>query len=149
MHAVVLRSDRLTPQNDDICNAPLPDGSTINRNVDALRGAIERSRRNGYRGYGAIVQRWINNVREGGAWDYKGQPGGTDTQGNANYGATGALLFPRKVLLRVAGFVQDPNDENRGNWWDWGPSSTTSYGDQPRDQEAIKHGVAQCRGSSQ
>jgi RHS repeat-associated protein len=131
-----------TQSGNNPCNSPLPDGSTINQNVDAIRQELLNTDRNG--GFGAIVARWKRKVSNSGAWDYKLQRGGSDTQGNMNYGATGALLFPESILLRVAGYVQGPNPENSGSWWDFGPSS---YGDQPRDQANIRTGVAQCRGT--
>jgi hypothetical protein len=94
-------------------------------------------------GYLSTVAEWLWRVRPGGSWDYKAH-GGTDDQGNFNYGATGSVLFPRQIVLRGAGLVQGPNPENRGNWYDAQNESKSSYGDQPRDQRAIKDGIDQC-----
>jgi RHS repeat-associated protein len=61
------------------------------------------------------------------------------TEGNFNYGATGAAMgIPQDVLLRAAGLVQmvnGPCDPSNGYpWW------RSPYGDQPWDQDAIRAG---------
>jgi RHS repeat-associated protein len=135
---------------EDLCNAPLPDRSTVNRNVDR----VKKWRRDGLAIAGIVpviglsypYARWMNAIRKGGSWDYKNQPGGTEPQGNINYGATGSLLFPLDVLLRGAGAVQDrPAPDIKGNWYDPPPSN---YGDQAADIPFIKQGADQCKGSN-
>jgi hypothetical protein len=88
---------------------------------------------------------WFNKVRKGGAWDYK-RHGGTEAQGNLNYGATGELLFSLDTLLRAAGAVQDhPAPNIHGHWYDFPPSN---YGDQAEDIPDIKEGFSRCHGTS-
>ncbi|HEY0112392.1 MAG TPA: hypothetical protein VGB59_04490 [Allosphingosinicella sp.] len=134
----------------DPCNALLPDGSTVNKNVDKIRAMLKniaRSRSfgesfNGSHGY--VLGAWLALIQEGGKWDYKLQRGGSQQLGNLNYGATGSLLLPLNVLLRGAGAVQDPATAGKGHRTDLGPSD---YGDQLADIPAIKQGAAQCKGS--
>jgi hypothetical protein len=75
-------------------------------------------------------------------WDYKRQPGGTQWQGNVNFGATGREFFPLDFLLRGAGAVQEGGG-GTGHWTDTGPSD---YGDELADIPHIKYGYANCRG---
>ena len=87
---------------------------------------------------------WLNRVREGGTWDYKLQPGGSQQLGNLNFGATGTMVLPLDIIRRGAGFVQDPKSKGPGHWTDRAPSD---YGDQRADTPAIVQGAAQCKGT--
>jgi len=90
-------------------------------------------------GYAAAVGSWVGKVNTGGAWDYKSR-GGNQQQGNYNYGATGAQLFPRGVLLRAAGAKQMQDKTHKKEFgYPWG---SAPYGDDPADQEDIKAGIA-------
>lgn len=99
--------------------------------------------------------RWLNRVREGGAWDDKSQHPGArldqyERQGNYSYGATAAALgLPEEIALRGAGLVQRvgavtdalngrPIRERAGGF-------RAPYGDDPRDQRSIKEGYAYGR----
>lgn len=94
--------------------------------------------------YSATVGYWVAKVQEGGAWDYKVQPGYSpyyklwtavlkyDTEyrtsewfGNYNYGLTGRFLFPLTTLL-VGG--------------DAVGILTSGGADDPADQQAITQG---------
>jgi hypothetical protein len=139
------------PLPPDPCNAPLPDGSTVNKNVDKMRDMIKALSDPGLAGdgkYGGAMPTataiWIDRVREGGIWDYKLRSGGSQQLGNLNFGATGALVFPLDILRRGAGFVQDPQSRGTGHWYDRGPSD---YGDQRADIPAIQRGAAECQGT--
>jgi hypothetical protein len=133
------------------CDSRLPDGSTINENVKA----VKKRRRNaallaatGPVGASLAVSYlygwWVNKVREGGDWDYKIQPGGTQAQGNVNYGATGSLILPLDVLKRGAGAVQDAAEAGTGSPLDL---SASDYGDDPSDVPFIVMGAKQCTGN--
>jgi hypothetical protein len=139
------------PLPPDACNAPLPDGSTVNKNVDKIKDMIkllsnpQLAADGKYAGpMPTVTAYWLNLVRERGAWDYKLQAGGSQRLGNLNYGATGVLLLPLDVLLRGAGAVQDPNTRGPGHWTDRAPSG---YGDQTADISVIKQGAIQCKGT--
>jgi hypothetical protein len=83
---------------------------------------------------------WFAQVREGGDWDYKRQPGGTEEFGNFNYGATGEVLFHRNILKRAAGLVQLltlPSASEGGS-----PIGRAPYGDQVQDQKGISAGIS-------
>jgi RHS repeat-associated protein len=139
------------PLPPDPCNAPLPDGSTVNKNVDKMKDIIKVLSNpllaaDGKYG-GAMPPAtaiWLDRIREGGIWDYKLKPGGSQQLGNLNYGATGILVFPLDILRRGAGAVQDPNSKGPGHWTDRAPSN---YGDQRADIPAIQRGAAQCKGT--
>jgi RHS repeat-associated protein len=144
-------NQKMIRQVSNPCDSRLPDGSTINENVKA----VKKRRRNaallaatGPVGASLAVSYlygwWVNKVREGGDWDYKIQPGGTQAQGNVNYGATGSLILPLDVLKRGAGAVQDAAEAGTGSPLDL---SASDYGDDPSDVPFIVMGAKQCTGN--
>ncbi len=138
------------PLPPDPCNARLPDGSTVNRNVDQIKSMIveaeevDQALGMPYSSSMGVYGVWVGLVAEGGFWDYKLQRSGSQQLGNLNYGVTGSLLLPLDVLLRGAGAVQDPKSKGTGHWTDRSPSD---YGDQHADIPAIRRGASECRGS--
>jgi RHS repeat-associated protein len=139
------------PLPPDPCNARLPDGSTVNKNVNDMKDMIKAlsdarlySEVKSLGPMATATAIWIERVREGGIWDYKLRLGGSQQLGNLNYGATGILIFPLDVLRRGAGFVQDPASRGPGHWYDRAPSD---YGDQPADIPAIQRGATECKGT--
>ena len=141
------RKPKPTPEEetrqDPRCKQLLPDGSTVNNNVRNLLGRL-MSQATGPRSSDAAIFQtygyWAAQVREGGAWDYKLQHGGTEAVGNFNYGATGAVLFDSSTLLRAAGAVQLitlPAASDGGN-----PFGSPPYGDQIQDQRDISAGIS-------
>jgi len=83
---------------------------------------------------------WLNNVRPGGAQDYK-TGGDFEEFGNFNYGATGrAVGLSPETLLRGAGaaqiMVERGYDPGFGT-----PLGGPPYGDDPRDQYWIQRGI--------
>jgi RHS repeat-associated protein len=139
------------PLPPDPCNARLPDGSTVNKNVDKIKQMIIALSDLGLASDGKsagpmppVTAFWLSSVREGGTWDYKIQPGGSQRLGNLNFGATGILLLPLDILRRGAAAVQDPASASPGHWYDRSPST---YGDQLSDIPAIIRGATQCKGT--
>jgi hypothetical protein len=134
----------------DPCSSPLPDGRTVNQNVDLMRDILQEAeqvdRQLGmpYAGTASAYGVWVGLVAEGGFWDYKLQPGGTQSMGNINYGATGRLLFPLDILRRGAGAVQDSREAGSGSPLDFRESD---YGDDPADIPDLVQGAKQCGGS--
>lgn len=111
------------------CSVPsAPPGADINQNIRAAE-----SRR-----FQAL---WFyNQVRNRGPWDYKQQGRKYEAFGNFNYGATGtAVGFGTGFLLRMGGWAQ----LRSGNWQpgSGSPLGGAPYGDDPRDQAQIQHGV--------
>jgi RHS repeat-associated protein len=84
---------------------------------------------------------WVNNVREGGKWDFKAHYGPSyEPYGNLAYGVTGtAQGIPKSILLRAAGAVQKLTKTSSSTWGQpWGASP---FGDDPRDQAQIVKGI--------
>lgn len=139
------------PLPSDPCNARLPDGSTVNKNVDKMKDMIKALSDLRLAGEGkslgpmpTVTAIWLANVREGGTWDYKLQLRGSQQLGNLNFGATGILVLPLDILRRGAGAVQDPASGSPGHWYDRSPST---YGDQLADIPAIQRGASECKGT--
>jgi hypothetical protein len=134
----------------DPCNSPLPDGKTVNQNVDLMRDILREAEQIDtqlgmpYAGTASAYGVWVGLVAEGGFWDYKRQPGGTPPMGNVNYGATGSLLFPLDILRRGAGAVQDAQEKGSGSPLDL---SESNYRDDPADVPYIIQGAKQCGGN--
>ena len=97
---------------------------------------------------------WFKGQVEAGAdWDFKTQGIQYEAFGNVSYGATGtAAGYSKDVLLRMGGWVQKKGNEGskplwglpyigklsaRLGWWGKYP-----YGDQLKDAENIKKGIA-------
>jgi RHS repeat-associated protein len=136
------------------CDAALPDGRTINQNVQTMRriaadtAARSRTSQRDRVGYGFGF--WLGSVVPYGRWDYKNH-GGTTAQGNINYGATGRELgFSQRVLQWAGGVVQqivNPSDPgNQGSPADILTGGDSMYGDQPVDQANVARGYGQCIG---
>jgi RHS repeat-associated protein len=134
----------------DPCNAPLPDGSTINRNVDRIKAmraaALALAPLSPLLSAASLYVRWGNLVRPGGKWDYKLKDGAMEALGNMNYGATGIQILPMDALLRGAAMVQNPAEAGTGKRYDL-PGTGSDYGDERADIPFIKQGAAQCKGS--
>jgi hypothetical protein len=82
---------------------------------------------------------WLFSVAPEGPQDYKVK-GGTESEGNFNFGATGRIFFDPETLLRAAGLVQQlmaPDSSDGGS-----PFGRPPYGDQIVDQNDIKDGIA-------
>ncbi|RIJ84560.1 type IV secretion protein Rhs [Ralstonia solanacearum] len=92
---------------------------------------------------------FYDQVRNKGPWDYKQQGAQYQDLGNFNYGATGAAFgFPDTILYRMAGWAQRQAGTSKPAWGH--PLGSSPYGDDPDDQEQIRHGIeyARCRCSS-
>ena len=71
-------------------------------------------------------------------WDYKNQ-GPFEDFGNVNYGATGrAAGIPRMILQAGAGLAQYKDGTQKS---EYGSFFSSSFGDDPKDQEQIKLGM--------
>jgi Bacterial toxin 44 len=134
-------------QKPSECDAPLPDSSTVRQNVrglDKYTGDLMTNPRAAEAALFVTFGTWLGRVAPGGSWDYKLQPGGTERNGNFNFGATGSLLFDSRTLLSGAGVVQLltlPSASDGGV-----PFVSPPYGDQIKDQNDIKAGIAAgCR----
>jgi len=125
----------------------LPDGSTVSDNLvqtqnDMAVGNELAKALGPAAGFGGTLGQWLGRVLPYGPWDYKHQPGGDDFQGNYNYGATGAALFPEEALLRAGGAAQmlfGLGRYKRKNGLPWGK---WPYGDDPIDSTNISAGYA-------
>ena len=129
-------------KSDPRCSERLPDGSTVSENVQTLLARAMAAAISPQSSDAAVFQTygyWLSMVREGGHWDYKRQPGGSEEIGNFNYGATGSIMFNAGTLLRAAGAVQLvtlPSASDGGS-----PIGGPPYGDQVRDQNDILAGI--------
>lgn len=96
------------------------------------------------------VNMFVNNVKPGGAWDYKtgnrsfyffkNDLVGKEAFGNINYGYTGtAAGFGPSILEDAAGFVQVHKNTTYPNWG-------TNY-DDPKDTMNIRQGINAYNGS--
>lgn len=86
---------------------------------------------------------FYNHVKNGGPWDYKQRGRQYADFGNYHYGAIGAALdIPTPMLRRAAGLAQQQADTSQP---DYGSPTdvcgTSSFGDDPRDQEMIGAGI--------
>jgi hypothetical protein len=104
--------------------------------------------------------RWFyEQVRNKGPWDFKRRSPWFEDFGNVHYGVVGSALgLPAELLLRGAGRAQQEAGTSRpkwGNWYDTSGKITvtrneggetivtrTSFGDDPKDQNLIKLGIA-------
>lgn len=86
---------------------------------------------------------FLAQVRTGAPWDYKQAGSRYEDFGNFNFGATGAAAgFNRNLLLRGAGLVQIKSKTSSPEWGSpLNHSCDQSYGDDPKDQAAIKAGM--------
>jgi|GEM_PF-1266578 len=92
---------------------------------------------------------WLyQQVKNGGAWDYKqlhknrnpGEQSKYEPFGNFHFGVVASALgVPEQISLRMAGWAQTragTSDSDNGHWWDFnGP-----FGDDPEDQKQIQAG---------
>ena len=83
-------------------------------------------------------------VKKHGIWDYKDGNSEFEDFGNFHYGIVGAVAgIPDQVLLRLAGWAHKRDNKDvpkeYGSWYDTDTSS--SYGDDPKDQAQIKAGI--------
>jgi RHS repeat-associated protein len=136
------------PQKVLECDALLPDGRTVRQNVRQFQNELNDYMSGRYTeplsGYYAAVGMWVARVQPRGPWDYKLQQGGTERQGNFNFGATGSLLYDERTLLSGAGVVQLWT--NRGISSGGIPFVKFPYGDNLNDIGAIRAGItAGCR----
>lgn len=87
---------------------------------------------------------WVNQVRPGGAWDYKLQTPDHklyDAFGNFNFGATGAALgFSPQVLLRAAGAASQLSEQGPLSAL-WRQLTGQPYGEAPHDVDQIRAGI--------
>lgn len=98
---------------------------------------------------GAVILWFLNQVKPGGAWDYKLQGSQYEDFGNFNFGAVGAALgIPLDTLLRGAGLVQVLTDGRRTiqnpearRIGKGSPFGAPPYGDDSKDQEQIQRGI--------
>jgi hypothetical protein len=138
---------------DDRCDTPLPDGSTVRENVAFVENIILNSPRDPegmdvpYLVAGGYV---FGSIIPGGPWDYKIQPGSTgDEMGNFNFGATGSLLLPADILARGGGVVQsiqhfiDPRHHPSGDGNPFG--QLPNVGDVGNDTPIILEAAGKCR----
>jgi len=90
------------------------------------------------------LKQFYEHVRNGGPWDYKQQGSQYEDFGNFHFGMMGAAMgIPEEILLRGAGWAQEQagtSSEEFGHWYDLFGNS--SYGDDPKDQEMIRLGIA-------
>ena len=141
LDGVEVTAKRREPTRSE-CHARLPDGGTVAQNVqsiDRLMGELLRSSDTSEYAFFGAIGAWTAKVQEGGTWDYKVH-GGTETEGNFNYGATGSVMFSPRTLLSAAGAVQlvtNPSVSDGGV-----PFISPPYGDQIQDQNDIKAGIA-------
>jgi hypothetical protein len=83
---------------------------------------------------------FYNQVTLNGPWDYKQQGLQYEGIGNFNYGVAGtAMGIPEQVLLRMAGLAQLKDGTSNIGWGM--PLGFSPYGDDPKDQQAIKDGI--------
>ncbi len=102
--------------------------------VDILQNIAEAKRMS--------LLEFILAVRSGGRWDYKRQGRQYEKFGNFNYGATGrALGLHEELLLRGAGAYQIFSGTSRYEYGLPTDIKSSSYGDDPRDQEMIRQGI--------
>jgi len=136
------------------CTTRLPDSRTVAENVNQMRSRAEELLSNPFTAEGAyavLISEWMTKVAPGGGWDYKLMQGGTDEMGNFNYGATGSLLLPAGLLVRIGGsdqIVQHLIDAERHPYsGDWGTplDPLPRVGDDPDDTKAILAGADGCR----
>jgi RHS repeat-associated protein len=118
-----------------------PPGVSVNKNIAQAKAHND--------GLGLDSMLWFyGQVRNKGPWDYKQLGRQYRDFGNFNFGATGSAVgFDALSLLRAAGWAQIQAGTSRPQWGDPGmlldPSSGRApYGDDPRDQELIKDGIA-------
>jgi hypothetical protein len=139
--STLLAEDALPPPEPStlIDGVPVPPGVSVDQNIQDAQSAFSGGIMNPAESLIHLAW-WVNKVREGGAWDYKGQ--GTQYQdfGNFNYGATGkAIGIPDGVLLRAAGVVQELQNTSRSSFGN--PLGGPPYGDDPVDQKYIRDGI--------
>jgi len=112
-----------------------------------IRNNMAEARQHSYGRNMAPPQTYIwfyQKVRNKGPWDYKQFNPYWAEFGNFNYGATGtAAGIPENILLMGAGAAQlraKTSDPQWGYPWQGPP-----YGDDPKDQAAIREGIAYAR----
>ena len=120
-----------------LCVPPAPPGVSLEENIAKTRDMS--------------IQDFYQHVRSGGPWDYKQQGNEYEDFGNFHYGVMGAAMgIPEEVLLRGAGWAQQQagtSEDEFGTPYDL--PGTSSYGDDPRDQEMIRQGIEYYRAISQ
>ncbi|OOE81499.1 type IV secretion protein Rhs [Salinivibrio siamensis] len=110
-----------------------PEGVSVDANMKMIRNKFGKL-------VGAIDYYWFyEQVRNGGAWDYK-QIGPYEDFGNFHYGAVGyAGGIPEAILLRAAGCAQMRAGTSLDEWNNC--LGDVPYGDDPNDQKQIKLGI--------
>lgn len=109
-----------------------------------IRNNIAEARRHSYGRNMAPPQTYLwfyQKVRNKGPWDYKQFNPYWAEFGNFNYGATGtAAGIPENILLMAAGSAQ-LRAKTSDPLWGY-PWQNPPYSDDPKDQAAIKEGIA-------